>query len=566
MRIKAVKKCSCLLFALAVCFAVTGTGVSAYAAGEDTAGADDAVAMGDVELQTYESYDISGSNLTSMNSDKGYLAEDLNLTQSEYYDIIDKFLTTDKYAVDYKYAMTGDAFVWNGGTRWDCSSMTLYLVNFYLIPYEEAYAEAKAADPSATEETLHATALAATGKKAANPTSESGGQVTYSQCLHWGDTVISSSNLKSLNDSGKLTPENMVGKLEPGDLLYYGVFTSSGVNVSHVAVYLGQYKLADGDTGYYQMENLGSASSSAGTIIAGKETGVRVSAFKTVENSYKLIHVARIAPAPSSIPDGTIEKAEDGNWYYYVDGEVDTGVTTIAKNKNGWWYVKDGMVDFSYNGFWYNKNGWWYCENGKVRFDQNSVIKGAVEGTTGWWYVVGSKVQLDFTGLANYKNENGWWYIENGMVNFKKNTVAKNKNGWWYVTGGKVRFEFTGLANYKNENGWWYIKDGKVDFTYTGFGQNKNGYWYLENGKVSFKENGVIKDTTGVMGEKGGWWYVVGSKVQTTYGNASYTGVANYRNVYGWWYIKDGKVDFTYTGKAKNKNGTWNVVNGKVVF
>ncbi len=272
------------------------------------------------------------------------------------------------------------------------------------------------------------------------------------------------------------------------------------------------------------------------------------------------------------------------------DGTGDTGDTsgttstpTVKKDSDGKWYYydKNGKKDSSYTGFASNKNGTWYVEKGKVTLTKNGVIKDTKDtlGTKGtWYYVVGSKVQSDYTGVANYKNSSGWWYIKKGKVDFNANTVAKNKYGWWYVTGGKVQLGFTGLANYKNNNGWWYIKKGKVDFGHNGVDKNKNGWWYvtggkvqlgytgvanyknsngwwyIKNGKVDFKHNGVDKN-------KNGWWYVTGGKV-----NFNYTGVSNYSNANGWWYIKNGKVDFSFNGTAKNKNGTWKVVNGKVDF
>ncbi|MCC8150523.1 MAG: Ig-like domain-containing protein, partial [Lachnospiraceae bacterium] len=203
-------------------------------------------------------------------------------------------------------------------------------------------------------------------------------------------------------------------------------------------------------------------------------------------------NVAAACAVTVSFYNGVYEAPEgapqSSGWYYYKDGAVDTNRTdvmqctvngvyawwyikngqvtfteTVAKNSNGWWYIKNGKVDFSYNGFAKNSNGWWYLENGKVTFQKNSVIQdktGALGSKGTWWYVVGSKVQQNFTGLADYSNENGWWYIQIGKVDLTKNTVAKNKKGWWYVKGGKVQFGYTGIA--KNSNGWWYIKNGKV--------------------------------------------------------------------------------------------------------
>ena len=118
-------------------------------------------------------------------------------------------------------------------------------------------------------------------------------------------------------------------------------------------------------------------------------------------------------------------KAADGNWYYYVNGEIATNVTTVAKNVNGWWYVKNGKVDFKANTVAKNENGWWLIRGGKVDFSANTVAK----------------------------NENGWWIIRNGKVDFSANTVAKNENGWWKITNGKVDFSYTGVAKMQTAGG-----------------------------------------------------------------------------------------------------------------
>ncbi|MCD8365774.1 MAG: hypothetical protein LUC83_08210 [Clostridiales bacterium] len=210
----------------------------------------------------------------------------------------------------------------------------------------------------------------------------------------------------------------------------------------------------------------------------------------------------------------------NGTKYYLVNGWVQATYTGTVKDSSGIWYVVDGVADTSYTGFQKYGSTWYYFESGQVTYSKNSVIKdndsngeSTIDGNASWWYVVGSKVQTDFTGLADYSNENGWWYIENGKVTFSKNTVAKNKNGWYYV------------------------KNSKVVFSYTGFAENSNGWWYIEKGKVTFKKNSVIK---GTVDGTTAWWYVTGSKVQT-----GFTGLANYSNSNGWWYIKNGKVDFT---------------------
>ncbi len=314
-------------------------------------------------------------------------------------------------------------------------------------------------------------------------------------------------------------------------------------------------------------------------------------------------------------PDYTGLYLYDGVWWYLENGIIQSDYEGLAENENGVWYVQDGRVDLSYTGFAKVGDDCWYVEGGKVTLETNSVIKdttGAI-GTSGtWYYVVGSKVQTDFTGLANYKNENGWWYIVNGVVDFSYTGLEKNKNGWYYVIDGKVDFfytgfaensngkwyvedgkvtfntnsvikdtpgaigkagtwyyvvgsevqsDFTGLAHYKNANGWWYIENGVVNFNYAGFAENQNGKWYLEGGKVTFTKQDILKDAAGALGEKGAWYYIIDSKVQT-----SFTGLGNFKNSNGWWYIVDGKVDFTHNGVDKNINGWWYVLDGKVQF
>ncbi len=228
----------------------------------------------------------------------------------------------------------------------------------------------------------------------------------------------------------------------------------------------------------------------------------------------------------------------NGVWWYLKNGIIDKDYVGLVKNENGWWYVSNGKLDRSYTGFAVNENGSWYVTNGKLTRNDNSVLKDTegVLGTAGeWYYVIGSKVQDNFTGLADYSNSSGWWYITKGRVDRSVTTVAKNKNGWWYVA------------------------NGKVDKSYTGFATNENGFWYMENGKLLRDQNTVIKDTKGALGSKNDWYYVIGSKVQK-----SFTGLANYKNSSGWWYITKGKVDRSVNTVAKNKNGWYYVVNGKV--
>ena len=290
-----------------------------------------------------------------------------------------------------------------------------------------------------------------------------------------------------------------------------------------------------------------------------------------------------------------VNKAPDGNWYYYENGSVKR-IDTVAQNNNGWWVIRDGKVDFSYTGFAKNQNGWWYCKKGKVQFNVNDVIKGTVNGETAWWHVNNGKVdfndtlarnsngwgvirdgKVDFSYTGFAKNQNGWWYCKKGKIQFDANdvikgtvngetawwhvidgkvtfdeTVAQNSNGWWHIQNGKVNFNSNTVA--QNNNGWWVIRNGKVNFNYTGFAENQNGWWYCKGGKIQFGLNDVIKGS--VEGENA-WWCVKNGKVALTY-----SGIASNKN--GYWVIQKGKVNFGYDGMYANGADTYIVKDGKV--
>ena len=217
-----------------------------------------------------------------------------------------------------------------------------------------------------------------------------------------------------------------------------------------------------------------------------------------------------------------LQKASDGNWYYYVNGVVDTSYTGIVKNSTGWWRVENGKINFNFTGLAQNANGWWYLKNGKIDFSYTGIVK----NSSGWWRVENGKVNFNFTGLA--KNENGWWYLKNGKIDFSYTGIIKTSTGWWRVENGKVNFSFTGLA--KNENGWWYLKNGKIDFDYYGFAKKASDWWYVEGGRITFKYDGLVQLNSDFL------------------------------------YCENSRVNFNYTGSFTYDGHTYTIKNGKACF
>ena len=214
------------------------------------------------------------------------------------------------------------------------------------------------------------------------------------------------------------------------------------------------------------------------------------------------------------------EAAEDGNWYVYKDGSVDTTYTGLAANTYGWWYVEGGKVNFNASGLVANEYGWWYVQNGTIDFGYT----GLAANEYGWWYVEGGKINFNHTGLV--ANEHGWWYVEGGKINFNANGLVANEYGWWYVQGGQINFNFNGIV--ANENGWWYVRNGMIDFNFNGLAANENGWWKFEGGKIDFNFNGAAQ------------------------------------NENGWWYVRGGKIDFSYNGTVKVGGKTYTVTGGKL--
>ena len=258
--------------------------------------------------------------------------------------------------------------------------------------------------------------------------------------------------------------EELISKVKA---TYESISATAAIKGTDVSVTLDGKTLAELENPTYTIsyrQGRGSAVFAEGTLEALNFTLEKAPTIGTeytitiVSDNYQDIvtkAVAQDSETPVIIPDG-LAPAEDGNWYYYKDGQIATEISGLAANEYGWFKVTNGKVDFDYTGLAANENGWFKVTNGKVDFD--------------------------YIGLA--ANENGWFKVTNGKVDFDYTGLAANENGWFKVTNGKVDFDYTGLA--ANENGWFKVANGKVDFDYTGTAVNEYGVWNVVNGKVVF--------------------------------------------------------------------------------
>ncbi len=244
---------------------------------------------------------------------------------------------------------------------------------------------------------------------------------------------------------------------------------------------------------------LGWATSSTATSAAYQPGG----SFTTNANTtlYAVWKQNPVADAKSGI-----HKAEDGNFYYYVDGKVAINFTGLADNAAGSWYILNGQVQTSYDGLITYEGTKYDIKAGMVSsYDGLKKMEGV------WLYFDGGVNDVAFEGLSV---KNGMaCYVQNGEINFNKTDIiddngvlkyvkygifrntldglVKGSDGVWrYVEDGVFTGTYEGLA--KNAAGWWYIKDSLVDTTFTGLGRNHVGQWYVKWGQPQVSYTGTV--------------------------------------------------------------------------
>ena len=213
-----------------------------------------------------------------------------------------------------------------------------------------------------------------------------------------------------------------------------------------------------------------------------------------------------------------LRKMEDGVWYYFVNGVVQTEYTGLVKHTNGtWYYVVNGVIDFEATGLYKHSSGsWYYVKEGRMQ----SNYTGLVKHTTGsWYYVVKGKIDYSATGLIKHIS-GSWYYVKEGRMQSNYTGLVKHTTGsWYYVEKGKINYGKTGLIKHISGT-WYYVVDGRMQSSYTGLVKHTTGSWYyVEKGKMMSNYTGLAKHTNGT------WYYVVNGKWNSSYnGTTVYNG------------------------------------------
>ncbi|MGN0481684.1 MAG: GDSL-type esterase/lipase family protein [Lachnospiraceae bacterium] len=206
------------------------------------------------------------------------------------------------------------------------------------------------------------------------------------------------------------------------------------------------------------------------------------------------------AVAALKIAKNGIYSADDGEFYYYVNDEIDTTKTGLVQNADAWWYVNEGRVEKDYTGFYENENGKWYVVTGKI----DVTFKGLALQDGKWLCVVNGKYYPDYTGLI--LNGGSWWYVNNGELDLTYSGKVSNDGGDWLVKNGKLDLGFTGLRS--DGTDFWYIINGRIVSTYTGIYYYSDAYWYINQGRLDMEFKGNVDYNNHT-------WYVENGKIKS---------------------------------------------------
>ena len=117
-----------------------------------------------------------------------------------------------------------------------------------------------------------------------------------------------------------------------------------------------------------------------------------------------------------------LQKQENGEWYYLVDGVFQDTYTGLVKHTTGtWYYVENGIIQFHVTGLIKHVSGsWYYVKDGRM----HSSYTGLVKHTTGtWYYVELGRWIPNFSGMVEY---NGKYYpVRNGKKAGSGKTVSQ---------------------------------------------------------------------------------------------------------------------------------------------
>ncbi len=275
----------------------------------------DAVSLTDLDYGiSLASYSVS---VSSVDASYGYL-NDTAISLKDYCALVQKCLTKDSKVTGTTYSLGS----------WDCSAFVQYFMNYYVLPY------------------LEGTGIDDLPKAAQNANSP---RTTINFASTVGNTVYTVEEVYKAVQKSNTSIDDDFPDMMPGDILLFGDYEGgSTVNISHIAVYLGDFL---GNGTYYVMENNSTSNSGTSSVSGyGKgDTGVRLQAFRmnTLKNSnsVNLVYIGRLVKVTTTgylslKKTSSNTDITDSNGNYSLNGAkygvyTNKACTTLAKDADG---------------------------------------------------------------------------------------------------------------------------------------------------------------------------------------------------------------------------------------
>ena len=208
-----------------------------------------------------------------------------------------------------------------------------------------------------------------------------------------------------------------------------------------------------------------------------------------------------------AVNDGLANEAdENGDVWYYQNGQKATDVTTLAENKYGTWYVENGKVDFTKFAFVPFDGGLFFVANGMV-IDADGLVQDP-ENADIWYYCADGQVQASYTGLAEY--DGAWFFVTEGVLNTKYSGLTTYDGSEFIVSAGQVQTQVNGLWQDPEIGTWGFYANGQLQKQYTGLAEYDGSWFYVVAGEFQAEYEGLVS-------YDGKMFYVIAGQLATGY-------------------------------------------------
>ena len=191
-----------------------------------------------------------------------------------------------------------------------------------------------------------------------------------------------------------------------------------------------------------------------------------------------------------SIPNGLIMD-ENGIWWYYMDGIVQSSYTGLVFQNGTFFYVENGILNTGYTGLCYFAEQFYYVENGVLNFGYTGLCYFAGQ----FYYIENGVLNFDYTGLCYFAG--AFYYIENGVLNFGYTGLCYFAGAFYYIESGVLNFGYTGLCYFADA--FYYIENGVLNFGYTGLVCFADVWYYVSGGILDWSYSGPAYTSDGVL-------------------------------------------------------------------